>query len=445
MVAYDGIEANGRYLGAYQRIVWPMSRRSKDKSFDPVVRRVLARVESSYLEPERISPARMIDGALRAASRHADMDPAEPIPPAAGARTLAEQVAPAIEEILSLLVDEQDNQAEPAQARNQVRAVLLGGAVGTLDRYCRAVSGDARARLLGRFTGLQGGVGVRIGRREGEIRVLGCVAGSSAASAGLQVGDRLLEVDRLPVDGLTVGRIIARLRGEPGTVVEIRIDRTDEPLRVERKRFATRTVTSTMFRNGVVHLRLTHMSKRTPEQLDRHLAQARSGGIRGVVLDLRDNRGGSMLAAATIADRFIEHGVLLETTDRDGLPVAGLRQRVEASSGGFVDYPLLVLVNGATASSAELLAAALVRHDRGLLYGCRTFGKNFVQKLYPFDAADLTLKLSVAYVRTAGTPLPATGLEPGVVDAAADARLSEGGSDRALEAAVDRLTDATAT
>ncbi len=382
----------------------------------------------------------MIDGALRAASRHARTTLAEPGPAPSVTRSLDELVAPAIEGAMSLLVAGQEG---VAAAGNQARAVLLGGAVGTLDRYCRAVSGEARARLIGRFTGLQGGVGIRIGRRGGRILVLACVAGSNAAGAGLQAGDRLLEVDGLPVEGMTVSRVIGRLRGEPGTVVEIRIDRTDAPLRIERRRFATRTVSHTRLRDDLVHLRLSHLSKSTPEQFDRHLVRIHADGVRGVVLDLRDNSGGSMLAAATLADRFIEHGALLETTGRDGLQVAGLRHRVDASPGG-LDCPLLILVNGATASSAELLAAALVRHDRGLLYGCRTFGKNFVQKLYHFDAADLTLKLSVAYVRTAGAPLPAEGLEPDVIDAAADVPSSEGGTDPALEAATRLLADVAA-
>ncbi|MCP3987082.1 MAG: PDZ domain-containing protein [bacterium] len=422
-----------------------MSRPAERERFDPVVREVLARVETSYLEPDRISPARMIDGALRAAGRHGGTIPAEPVPQAAGAESLAELVAPTIENSLNRLVETSDLTDEPEAVQNLARAVLLGGAVGTLDRYCRAVSGEARARMVGRFTGTQGGIGVRIGRREGRIRVLACVAGSNAASAGLQAGDELLEVDDLSVAGLTVGGVIARLRGKPGSVVKIRIDRIDGLLCVERRRFTTRTVSHSMLRGSVVHLRLTHLSKRSPEQFDRHLAQAQAHGARGAVLDLRNNSGGSMLAAATIADRFVERGVLLETADREGLPVAGLRQRVDASSGRRFDEPLLVLVNGATASSAELLAAALARHERGVLYGCHTFGKNFVQKLHHFDAADLTLKLSVAYVRTAGALLPAEGLEPDVFDAAADDTLSESGTDRALEAALDVLADAAAS
>ncbi len=422
-----------------------MSRPGERERFDPVVRDVLARVESSYLEPDRISPARMIEGALRAASRHGGTNLAGQVPQAAGAGSLAEAVAPTIENSLTLLVEAGDRTDDPEAARNLARAVLLGGAVGTLDRYCRAVSGEARARMVGRFTGIQGGIGVRIGRREGRIRVLACVAGSNAASAGLQAGDELLEVDGLSVEGLTVGGVITRLRGEPGSVVKIRIDRIDGLLYVERRRFPTRTVSHNMLRGSVVHLRLTHLSKRSPEQFDRHLAQARAHGARGAVLDLRNNSGGSMLAAATIADRFIERGVLLETTDREGLPVAGLRQRVDASSGRLFDDPLLVLVNGATASSAELLAAAVARHERGILYGCRTFGKNFVQKLHHFNAADLTLKLSVAYVRTAGALLPAAGLEPEVLDAAADDPLPESGRDRALEAALDMLADTAAS
>ena len=210
--------------------------------------------------------------------------------------------------------------------------------------------------------------------------------------------------------------LYALLQGEEATPVEVEVDR-DGPLSftILRHKFVRPTVTADLGRDSIGIVRIFHLSKNTRDQVsDRMQELFRQYHIRRLVLDLRGNSGGSMLAAAAIADLFLREGVLLEALDRNDRPVPGLRERVEATGRGWTRMPVVVLVDGATGSSAELLAAALAWNDRALLIGDRTFGKNIVQKLHHFETVDLTLKISSAYLKAAQARLPGDGLEPDV-------------------------------
>ena len=128
-----------------------------------------------------------------------------------------------------------------------------------------------------------------------------------------------------------------------------------------------------------------------------------------------------MLAAAAVANRFVSAGTLVEALDRAGRPVPGLTSKVEAGEGEKLDWPLAVLLDGATSSAAELLAAALAWNDRAILVGQRSFGKTTVMKLYHYPQDDLTLRLAVAYMRAAGRRLELGGIVPDIELDSADA------------------------
>jgi C-terminal processing protease CtpA/Prc len=164
---------------------------------------------------------------------------------------------------------------------------------------------------------------------------------------------------------------------------------------------------------GELVIRIRRLSQTAPDQLDRAVAAAGAERpVERVVLDLRGNSGGSLLAAAALADRFVAGGILVEALDRDDRPVPGLVHRVVSSERRRPAWPLAVLVDERTASSAELLAAALSWSGRASLVGGRTRGKNVVLKTYADETADLTLQLAVAYLRARGRRLPAEGLAP---------------------------------
>lgn len=380
---------------------------------DPVIREVLELVERTYVEPSRIDAEAMLAGARAATARLA----ATPCSPAVDTRcgirptgpSLARRLGPQLTGLLDAGAPETGS-----PARELLRAAVLDGALGRLDRWSTASTGPRRYRQRSRFVGEVTGIGVRIGRRDGVIRVLAVLPGSGAEEAGLEVGDVLLRVGETSTADLAVSRVLRGLRGEPGSRVEVTLRRDRvRTLAVTRRRLATPTVQARRLPANVLVLRVTHLSRRTGPQFARAVAAARRGPrLAGLVLDLRGNTGGSMLAAIAVADTFVAEGPLGGARDRNGRPAPGLRAGVDATPEAWSCVPIAVLVDQRTGSSAELLAASLTWHDRALLVGARTYGKNVVGKLHEFPDHDLTVKLSTAYLHAADRRLPERGLAP---------------------------------
>jgi carboxyl-terminal processing protease len=340
---------------------------------DPTIRRVLDQVERQYIEPDRIDAGRMLAAALQSEEGAQPGDWLNP-----HEKSLADTLGPALERALL-----RESNRWPAEQRNHLRAELLDRSLRPLDPFSKAVTGSVRRRLIGRFTGSVCGIGVRIGKRDGGIQVLHCCRGSSAAVAGIRAGDRLLTVAGNSVNGSTVAAVIGRIRGPSGTVVRIGVEREGrQELPVTRRPFPVSCVAGRLVNESIGLIRIKHMSKNLPGQLDQQLDELGERATEGWVLDLRGNTGGSMLAAAAAADRFLDHGIIFEALDRSGRPVPGLRHRVEASPGSKTHRPIVVLVDERTASAAELFTAALLHASRAQLVGRRTRGKNSIQKMY---------------------------------------------------------------
>jgi len=308
---------------------------------------------------------------------------------------------------------------DPARRRHlNLQAAILHGAVRTLDRYCKASTGLRRAALERRYRGTMAGVGLRVGKRAGALRVLEVYAGSGARQAGLQVGDGLSAVEGRPVSGHKLKEVLGWLRGEPDTRVRLTVARGEDTLNFDvlRSVFRVPRVRSRLLAGGKVGwIRLSHLSRSAAVEVGQALlGLGESDGLAGVILDLRRNSGGSMLAAAAAADLFVREGLLTQALDRRDRPVRGLTARIEATPKAEGELPLAVLMDARTASSAELLAAALAFNDRALLVGSPTFGKTRVLKVYEYPSDDLSVRLSVATMRAAGQPLPEDGLTPDV-------------------------------
>lgn len=389
---------------------------------DPVIRDVLVLVERTHLGAARSSPEALLRAAaesLRRADRGVSVaqdggallvrqgEREIRVEVAEGA-SLAERAGPGLEALARFGAESAGEQ--------QARALVLDGALRALDRWSSARSGRRRSDQEARRTGERGVIGVRIGRRDGEIRVLGVLRGSGAEAAGVRAGDVLLSVAGAGVEGRSVSEILGSLRGTPGTTVEVTLKRlAPEPLSIERRTLREPSVKARLESGGLAVVAIDHVSTRSPGEVREALASlSKDAPPRAIVLDLRGNSGGSMLGAAGIADLFVAEGILAEALDDADRPVPGLRARVEATPGGDLATPLVVLVDRRTASSAELLAAALAWHGRARIAGERTFGKIVVGKPHAFPDADLTVTITSAIMRAAGRRLPADGLEPDI-------------------------------
>jgi carboxyl-terminal processing protease len=277
---------------------------------------------------------------------------------------------------------------------------ILRGATGCLDRHSAVLAGERLERFNERISGKLSGIGMRYGLEDGEFVVHEVFADGPAAQGGLRPEDVLLRIDDVSTAGMDTDDVKARIQGPVGSAVVLLVRRGERELRLSfvRAEVAIPNLEQRVLPSGVGYLSIAHFSEQTVENLRRALAELASQGAleRGLVLDLRGNTGGSLIQAARSADQFLVDGRLVRTVGRDGAPVASLvREMVADDEGTEPPVPVVVLVDGQTASGSEILAGDLALLERAILVGQRTYGKGTVQKTYNLRP-DVRLKLTVA-------------------------------------------------
>ena len=325
---------------------------------------------------------------------------------------------------------------EPVAPRRLFEAAVAG-AVDELDEHSayipRAEQDGFESLLVQQF----GGVGLELAQDEssGELVVASPVVSGPAWLAGIMAGERILAIDGAATRDVPLPRIVALLRGPVGTFVTLRVaaapatldpavPRADadaaRDVRLERALVTTETVLGDRRRPDgtwsfrlddqpdVALLRITSFGERTADELDAALADlAAEPTLRGIVLDVRGNPGGLLSAAIAVCDRFLESGVIVATRGRHAGPGPAPLDAREATAGAlFPGVPMAVLIDGLTASAAEIVAACLQDQGRAVVVGTRTFGKGTVQSVVPLGGGDGLLKLTTAeYVRPRGAAI----------------------------------------
>lgn len=263
--------------------------------------------------------------------------------------------------------------------------------------------------LEGEYTG----VGMVVAEDNGVFTIQAVLPSSPAARQGIRPGGVLLRVDGKPLKGLSVEGVILLLRGEPGTRVTVEIawpwDSQPRSFTLVREVIRQPMAEAAILEGGVGYLALRSFTSQTPEEVALCLEALERRGVRKLVLDLRGNSGGYLEAAVEVTSLFLLEGTpVAQVVDKHGW-VEVLR-----SEGPGIDWPVVVLVDGETASAAELLAGALQDTGAALLVGTRTFGKGSIQSLWPLRDGG-ALKLTTAYYLTpAGRPIDGVGLEPDI-------------------------------
>jgi carboxyl-terminal processing protease len=294
---------------------------------------------------------------------------------------------------------------------------------------------DIRVSTSGKYSG----VGIQLGVESGVLRVIAPVDGSPAALAGITPGDIIVSVDGAPVKAEDLEETVGRMRGAAGTRVVLGILREgmDAPIMVELERgtVAVQSVRAELLEGGEAYVRISQFTDTTAEELRAGLRtlEARAGRpLPGLVLDLRNNPGGVLDAAVAVADLFLDSGLIVSADGR--MPDA--RFRIRATPGDALSgASLIVLVNGGSASAAEIVAGALKDHGRGTVIGTPTFGKGSVQTIMPLSDGRAIKLTTSRYYTPSGGSIHARGVAPDVVVEALDAD----GSDAQLAVALGRL------
>ena len=291
----------------------------------------------------------------------------------------------------------------------------LRGVVSGLDPYSSYLDAEEYADLRVSTAGTYAGIGIEVSTADRALRVVRPFRDSPAAAAGIQSGDLISAIDGTPV-GLDLDAAMAHMRGPRGSKVKLAVTRVGQTLplefTVERAQVDVHSVAMANIDGGYVYARITAFSDTTAEDFAASIARVRRDmpdKPRGFVLDLRNNPGGVLESAVEVADQLLESGVIVTADGRT--PAA--RFTMDATPGEVLPgVPVVVLVNGSTASAAEILAGALQDHHRALLLGRRTFGKGSVQTVMPLNEGRAIKLTTSRYFTPSGRSIQGHGIDP---------------------------------
>ena len=293
----------------------------------------------------------------------------------------------------------------------------IRGMLRTLDPYSQFFPPENYTEFRTESRGTYGGLGMEIGMRDDRLTIISPFKGTPADKAGLQSGDIISQIEGKPTTHMTTTDAVEHLRGEPGTPVTITIVREGEPrpLEVTLTRDVIRfpSVESKILKGDIGYIRINQFRNNTANDVDKAFETFDQQEIAGLILDLRSNPGGLLRSAVEIASDFLAPGQLVVYT-QGKTP----REEYNAERGKQQKrYPLIVLVNGGSASASEIVAGAIKDHGRGLVMGEKTFGKASVQQLFPLSSG-AAVKLTVAhYYSPNGIDIHKIGIVPDIEDA----------------------------
>ncbi|MBV2133416.1 S41 family peptidase [Pseudomonas sp. MAP12] len=294
----------------------------------------------------------------------------------------------------------------------------IKGMLSNLDPHSAYLEPEDFKELQESTSGEFGGLGIEVGQEDGLLKVISPIDDTPAARAGIEAGDLIVKIDGQPTKGWTLVQAVDKLRGKAGSKIVLTLVREGgKPfdVKLERAVIKVRSVKSELLEKNYGYLRITQFQVNSGEEVAKALATLKKdngGKLGGLVLDLRNNPGGVLQAAVEVSDHFLTKGLIVYTKGR--IPNSELRfsaDSADASEG----VPLVVLVNGGSASAAEIVAGALQDHKRGVLMGTDSFGKGSVQTVLPLSN-ERALKLTTAlYFTPNGRSIQAQGIVPDIV------------------------------
>jgi carboxyl-terminal processing protease len=307
------------------------------------------------------------------------------------------------------------NYVEPQDPQKLIQGAIKG-MVQSLDPHSSFLTKEEHQELLTETKGTFSGVGIEISFRDNVLTVVSPIEGTPAYKAGIQAGDKIIRIDGKLTNDLSLQEAVKAIRGEKGTKVELTIMREglDKPLEFSLTRdvIPIKSVRSYLLTPKIGYVRVSTFQAKTVQDLNTELeGLEKDRSLEGLILDLRNNPGGLLSQAIDVADLFLDSGIIVSTKGRNSsqdMKATAHREKVERK------YPIIVLVNGGSASASEIVAGALQDNKRALVLGTRTFGKGSVQTILPLsDGSGLRLTTAMYYTPS-GRSIQASGIFPDV-------------------------------
>ena len=297
----------------------------------------------------------------------------------------------------------------------------ISGMLLELDPHSAYLSKQDYQNLQENTSGYYGGLGIEISAEDGLIKVISPIDNSPAERIGIRAGDLIVEINGSSVRGLALPRAIAKLRGEKGSTIDISVirDDVDELLSftITRDEIYTSSVKSRILRPGFAYIRISQFQKDSGEDFVEALKNLRSdnsniGQLLGLILDLRNNPGGLVPAAVDVVDALLDDGIIVYTEGR----LASANVTFNSTPGDLIQHiPIVVLINGGSASASEIVAGALQDHRRAVIVGTQSFGKGSVQTLLPLGDGRAVKLTTARYFTPKGRSIQAQGIKPDVI------------------------------
>lgn len=294
------------------------------------------------------------------------------------------------------------------------------GMLTTLDPHSGYLSREFYSELQVETSGRFGGLGIEITVKDNMIVVVSPIEDSPAEKAGIQAGDAIVKIDGQFTKDLSLVEAVKKMRGPRGSEIKLSVYRkgvTDLiDVKLERDEIKVKSVRSRYLGDGYGYVRLSQFQEESSSDLIKHLEKLKSkapnSDLSGLVLDLRNNPGGLLPQAVKIGDLFLNEGIIVYTDGR----VDEQRKKYFAHRPGTEpNYPMIVLVNGGSASASEIVAGALKDHGRALILGTKTFGKGSVQTIMPLENGGALRLTTALYYTKSGRSLQAYGVDPDII------------------------------
>jgi len=330
---------------------------------------------------------------------------------------LAKSEYETIETFTNILAIVRKNYVDNVKTKDLILGAIEG-MLNSLDPHSAYLTPDVYKELQMETQGKFGGLGIEITVRQGVLTVVSPIEDTPAFNVGIKAGDMIIKIEDEYTKDMTLMQAVKKMRGEKGTKITISVRREGESKLLDftiiRDTIRVRSVRYRALEDQYVYLRIAQFQQRTNRDLRKALKdlKEKAGGIKGLVLDLRNNPGGLLTQAVEVTDLFLDSGLIVYTAGR----LEHQRQKFFAHKrGSWTEFPMVILVNGGSASASEIVAGAMQDHKRAIVLGTQTFGKGSVQTILPLDDHSALRLTTARYFTPKGRSIQAKGIVPDIV------------------------------